>query len=264
MITQENEKAQAARQLIASEVSPSGENYAHFVNQDWVNDLICLYDSPDKCVNRDNAIIKKLGEVRDLKTAQELKFLLDRVDKKARDEFVTTFLNPNVLAEQSTMQVEVRWIGKTDKKRRNDGRARIYLIKDGMEEQVHFKRKPTFILYLILLLSIHQSEKEDTPDISTCEEQFRLFFKNVYAYDGGLTEFKTLMGEGNSKQKLLRHCLNDISHSIGDTCKSLHENASPYILRNKRSRLYILKKNVIIGEMCLKKLYNEDKTSTFL
>ena len=255
MITLEDNKAQAARQLMASEGSPSRENDAHFVNQDWVNELICLYDSVDKCENRDRAIIKKLGEVRDSKTALELKFLLDRVDKKARDEFANTFLDPHVLAEQSTMQVKVKWIGTTDKKKRNDGRARIYLVKDGKEEQVHFKRKSTFILYLIFLLSIHQSEMVNTTDISTCVEQFRKLFKNVYAYDGGGVEFKTLMGEGNSKQKLLRHCLNDISHTIGDICKSLHENASPYIPRNKCSRLYILKENIDIDKVCLGKLY---------
>jgi len=253
MITQEqeSEKAQVARQLIASEVSPSGENYAHFVNQDWVSDLLCLYDSSDKCINRDNAIIKKLGEVRDSKTALELKYLLDHVNKEVRREFVCKFLALGILASQPSVTVKVDWTGHTDVKRKNDGRIRLYLIKNGREEPVYFKRRSSVILYLIYLLDVYQSEKADDLDIAKHDKQFCELFNKVYAYNGGMEKFKTLMGKGNSEQKLLRDSLGDIRHAVGDTCKLLHEPASPYILSGKNSHLCIQKKNIVIDERLL-------------
>ena len=249
MITQEqkNEKAK----LIVSEVSPSGENNAHFVNQDWVNDLLCLYDSTDKYVNRDNAIIKKLGEVRDSQTALELKFLLDHVSKEVRWEFVCKYLAPDILDCQPSMTVKVDWTGHTDVKRKNDGRIRLYLIKNGRQEPVYFKRRSSVILYLIYLLDAYQSEKADDLDIAKYDKQFCKLFNKVYAYNGGMEKFKTLMGKGNSGQKLLRHSLGDIRHAVGDTCKLLHEPASPYILSGKNSHLCIQKKNIVIDERLL-------------
>ncbi len=250
-MTQENKQPDTARQLTAKEESLLRENCVRIVTENWINDFINLYDFSDKYANRDNAIIKKLGEVRDSQTALELKFLLDHVSKEVRWEFVCKFLAPEILASQPSMTVKVDWTGHTDVKRKNDGRIRLYLIKNGRQEPVYFKRRSSVILYLIYLLDVYQSEKADDLDIAKYDKQFCKLFNKVYAYNGGMEKFKTLMGKGNSGQKLLRHSLGDIRHAVGDTCKLLHEPASPYILSGKNSHLCIQKKNIVIDERLL-------------
>ena len=251
MITQENQMHKAARQSTATETPLQRGNCVHQIDKNWIDELISLYDSVDKYVNRDNAIIKKLGEVRDSQTALELKYLLDHVSKEVRWEFVCKFLAPGILASQPSMTVKVDWTGHTDVKRKNDGRIRLYLIKNGREVPVYFKRRSSIILYLIYLLDVYQSEKADDLDIAKYDTQFCKLFYKVYAYNGGMEKFKTLMGKGNSGQKLLRHSLGDIRQAVGDTCKLLHEPASPYILSGKNSHLCIQKKNIVIDERLL-------------
>ena len=74
---------------------------------------------------------------------------------------------------------------------------------------------------------------------------FCTLFEKVYAY-GGLENFKTMFGKGNSEQELLRHCLSDIRFAIGNACEKLHESATPYILKDINSHLFILRQNVQI------------------
>lgn len=262
MITQWNKEAKTARQLTANEAPLLRENCVRNVNQNWADDFLNLYDSADKYENRGDAIIQKLGEWHDEKTALELKFLLDHVDKKVRQDFVNNFLKPEVLIEKPSLKIEVKWIGHTDVRKKSNGRARLYLSKNGKEEQVHFKRRASFILYLIFLLEVCQTEGTGMLDITKSEKQFCKLFKEVYAYDGGMPQFKTLFGKGNSEQELLRHCLSDIRKNIGDTCGLLNVEATPYILSNKQSHLSVQKQNIVIDERLLKAASTTSSQST--
>ena len=248
MSTQVNKPAETARQLAAKEKPLKGEKCVRKVTKEWVDDLMNLYDSADEFVNRDYAIITKLREVYDSGMAHGQKYLLDHVDKKARLEYANTFLVSDGWAEKSSMKFVVKWMGRTDKKRKNDGRFRLFLNKEGKEEQVHFKRKSSFILYLIYLLDVYRSEKAEAIDLAKRNTQFCDLFYKVYAYEGGMEQFKTLHGKGNSEQELLRHCLSDIRLAIRHTCELLNEEASPYILDNKQSYLRVLKKNLVFDE----------------
>lgn len=252
MITQRNDqKAKTARQLTAT-VSPlAGENYVRNTNMNWADELINLYDSTDKYDNRDNAIISILGEVRDKQAASELKFLLDHVDNNVRKEFVERFFVHDVSKDASCMKVKVRWAGFTEVNKTNNGRIRISLNKNGIETPVYFHRRPSTILYLIYLLEAYKSEKATMLDIANYEKPFCALFHKVFAYDGGLAYFKTLMGKGNSEQELLRHSLGDIRNVIGEACGLFHEDASPYILSKRPSYLNIQKKSIEIDERLL-------------
>jgi len=262
MVTQENNEAKTARQLTANEAPQSWENCVRSVNQNWADDFLNLYDSADKYENRGDAIIQKLGEWHDEQTALELKFLLDRVDKKVRQDYVSTFLKPDRLVEKPSLTVEVKWIGHTDVRKKSNGRARLYLNKDGREEPVHFKRRASFILYLLLLLEIYLTEETGMLDITKSDAKFCKLFKEVYAYDGGMQQFKTLFGKGNSEQELLRHCLSDIRKNIGSACALLNEEATPYVLSNKQSHLCVQKKNIDIDERLLKVVSATSSQST--
>ena len=82
MVTRKKKLAETVGQWAAEDAPFTKGNYVHNANKEWADELINLYDSVDKCGNRDNAIISKLGEVRDERSAMELKFLLDRVDTR--------------------------------------------------------------------------------------------------------------------------------------------------------------------------------------
>ena len=165
------------------------------------------------------------------------------------DSYIEQFTNkvtPKRIAENSKMVMEIRWIGYTDKRKTSDGRFRLYLHKNGEEQMVHFKRHSSFILYLIYLIDVYKSENVDTLNIQKeYKEVFCTLFEKVYAY-GGLENFKTMFGKGNSEQELLRHCLSDIRFAIGNACEKLHESATPYILKDINSHLFILRQNVKI------------------
>lgn len=262
MVTQWDKEAKTARQLTANEAPQLWGNCVRSVNQNWADDFLNLYDSADKYENRGDAIIQKLGEWHDEQTALELKFLLDRVDKKVRQDYVNTFLKPDRSVEKPSLTVVVKWVGHTDVRRKSNGRARLYLNKDGREEPVHFKRRASFILYLLLLLEIYLTEGTGMLDITKSDKQFCKLFNAVYAYDGGMQQFKTLFGMGNSEQELLRHCLSDIRKNIGYTCGLLNEEAAPYVLSNKQSHLCVQKKNIAIDERLLRVAATTSSQST--
>lgn len=261
------ETPNTARQLTAIERSPYGERYVRLVSKDWIRDFSNLYNSSDECANRDYAIIKKLGEVYDPQTANELKFLLDHVDEKVRQEYINTFLVKDDLAEctgvkirspstadfvnGASMTMEVRYVGHTEKKQPTSGRLRLFLRKDGRAEQVEFGRRAACILYLIYMLDIYQAKNTARLDISNYRLEFCRLFYNVYAY-GGSKVFNTITGKGNSKQKMLRHYMSDIRHAIGQTCELLHEDASPYILSKEQPYLNVQKHNIVIDERLTK------------
>lgn len=170
------------------------------------------------------------------------------------DSYIEQFSNkvtPKKIAENSKLEMEIRWIGQTDKKRPSDGRFRLYLHKDGKELLVHFKRHSSFILYLIYLIDISNSESVDTLNIQKdYKDVFCTLFDKVYAYSG-LDNFKTMFGKGSSEQELFRHCLSDIRFAIGNACEQLRESAIPYVLKDINSHLYILKQNVKIDNRLL-------------
>lgn len=252
MITQSNKEAKTARRLTAKESLLTRENYVRNINKDWEKEFLNLYDSTDKYANHSDAIIQKLCEWHDEQTALELKFLLDHVDKKVRQDYVNNFFKPDLFVEKPSLKFEVKWIGHTDVRKKSNGRARLYLNKNGREEQVHFTRRASFILYLLFLLEIYQTEESGTLDITKSDEKFCCLFKEVYAYDGGMQQFKTLFGKGSSEQELLRHCLSDIRKNIGYACGLLNEEASPFVLSSKQAHLCVQKKDIIIDERLLK------------
>lgn len=174
--------------------------------------------------------------------------------KNVPESLMETFANdviPKRIAEHSTMKMEVRWVGKVDTKKTTDGLFRLFLYKDGMEEQqVHFKRNASCILYFIYLRDIARKDHVDTLDIYKYKKVFCYLFNQVYGYDGGLDYFNTMLsiGNGHSEQKLLRHCLNDIRMGIGNACEKLNEAATPYVLKDANSHLCVLQRNVIVDK----------------
>ena len=272
MVTLGCEMPEIARQLSANENPLQRGRCVRLVGKNWVKDFTNLYNSTDKFVNRDYAIINKLGELYDYQTATEVKFFLDHVDGKVRQEYFDTFLKTSNQDEQSTVKIrspstlletlesnvtlEVRWIGHTDIKQPTNGRFRLYMKKNGNVHQVKFKRRPACVLYLIYLLDIYESRNTTTLDIANYGNRFCDLFYKVYAY-GGQSQFMNMIGQGTSSQKLLRHCLSDIREAVGNTCKLLHEEDLPYILLDKNSHLCVEKGNIDFDQKIFETKYGD-------
>lgn len=175
------------------------------------------------------------------------------------ENYIEQFYNkvtPNMIALRSNMKMEVRWIGHIEKKHPTYGKFRLFVLKNGEEQHVKFKRSSSFILYLIYLINLKESDKVDTLNIrKDYENVFCDLYQKVYVpiREEALGNFRTLFGlnKGHSEQETLRHCLSDIRFSIGNACEKLNEPSRPYILKDANSHLYILKNNLSIDDRLL-------------
>lgn len=161
-------------------------------------------------------------------------------------------VSAQTIAEQSKLKIQVRRVRHSDIRKKNDGHYRIFFSKNDQEKQVHFGRKSSFVLYIILLLDIYNKEDVDSIDLKKFKEQFEKIFYEAYGYDEGKEYFKTLYGKGTSEQELLRHCFSDIRQVIPEVCKQLDESPSPYIVEDAKAHLHVLKENIEIDEKLLK------------
>lgn len=218
-----------------------------------------------KKVELQDNFIKNLNALKenqhDAKAMAEVQMVLDSLDISNRDmiaclrdapailaEQMYNNLSPRKLAECSNLKMEIRNMKHGDIKRKTDGRYRLYLRKEDQEYQVQFSRQPSFIIYLIYLLDVVGSEVVDSINIKKYQSKFCRLFEMVYGEDGK-ADFRNLFGIGEAKQSLLRHCYSDICSSIGDACEILHEkSATPFVLQNSYSHLYIKKENIIIDK----------------
>lgn len=172
-------------------------------------------------------------------------------------EELTRFQNhvsAQAIAEKSKLKIQVRRVRHSDVHKKNDGHYRIFFVKNDKEIQIHFGRKSSFVLYIILLLDIYNKESVDSIDLRNFKEQFEKIFQEVYGYDEGNEYFKTLYGKGTSEQELLRHCFSDIRQVIPDICKLLDESPSPYLVEDAKSHLHVLKENIEVDERLLNTL----------
>ena len=165
-----------------------------------------------------------------------------------------SFVSVQQLAKKSKIKIEIRRIGRTNRHKPTDGHFRIFFKKEDKEEQLHFHRRSSLILYLVYLLDIVKNEVVDSLNLKTYESMFKSLFIDVYGYDDGTQYFKTLFGKGTSEQQLLRHCYSDIRATVSKICKSLNESPSPFIISDTSSHLHVLKENILIDKRLFKYL----------
>ncbi len=197
----------------------------------------------------------------------ELDIIVSQIDPTTLWKFFTSqspklmekfnnYINPQHMAEQSTMDVEVRKMNAVDKNRKNDGRYCLFLTRGGESLMVHFSRKNGFILYLIYLMDRKQKgDKVDTLKISEFAELFDKLYEMVYGIRGG-TAFSDMMknynAQGEARQKSLYTVLQSIRNDVGSTCARLNEPAEPFLLRDTMAHLAVLPKHISLpAEMML-------------
>lgn len=186
---------------------------------------------------------------------ESLKKFLTRMSKKQLETFCKT-ANPKVLAEESTMKLEIRYEGKIDPVKKADGKYRLHLCKNCKDVQVHFGRREAFILYLIYMIDKHERDAVDTLKIESFKHQFKSLYEAVYAKDGTAeVRFDKMVRhtdhEGNPQQAQIKHCYSDIRMAVSDGCEELRELPAPFILADAKDHLYAQKSKISVPKVLI-------------
>lgn len=205
--------------------------------------------------------LKTYHKRHDPKVAAELDFVISNIDpvtlrrlflkqSPKLQEKINDHINPQRMAAASTMSLEVRKMASADKTRKNDGRYRLFLVKECEQLMVHFSRKSGFILYLIYLLDRKKNgEKVDTLNISQYKELFGKLYDIVYGVNGE-TVFTDMMKNCNANseahQKSLYIVMKSIRDDVGSTCERMQEPAEPFLIRDIASHLAVLPKRIVL------------------
>ena len=202
--------------------------------------------------NKDKEAEAELNYVLDSLDIESLKKVLTKMSKKQLETFCKT-TNPKILAQESTLNLEIRYIGKVDPVSKADGRYQLFLHKDYDQVQVHFGRKEAFILYLIYLIDKHEHDNVDSLKIENYRNKFSSLYKEVYVQDEGLARFDKLIGrgkddDGNRMPPQIKHCYSDIRMAVSDGCERLRELPAPFILSDANAHLYVLKNRISIPQ----------------
>ena len=205
--------------------------------------------------NRDEEAEAELTYVLSTLDIESLKKFLTRISKKQLETFFKT-ANPKVLAEESTMRLEIRHVGKIDTVRKADGKYRLYLCKQNYKDvQVHFGRREAFILYLIYMIDKHERDTVDTLKIESFRNQFKSLYEAVYDKNGAALRFDNMVkhtdSEGNPQQAQIKHCYSDIRVAVSDGCAELRELPAPFILADAKDHLYAQKDKMSIPQVLI-------------
>lgn len=200
--------------------------------------------------NRDKEAEAELNYVLSSLDIESLKQVLAKMSKKQLETFYKT-TNPKILAEESTMILEIKYVGEIDRNWRADGNYRLILHKNYDQIQVHFGRREAFVLYLIYLIDKYEHDKVDSLNIENYRNEFNRLYKAVYDQDEGDSRFDKLIGRGkdengNFMPAQIKHCYSDIRIAVSDGCEKLRELPAPFILTDPNEHLYVLKNKLSI------------------
>lgn len=203
--------------------------------------------------------LKIYHKTHDPKVAAELDFIISIIDpvtlrmlflkqSPKLQEKINNYINPQRMAEVSTMDLEVRRTKSIDVNKKNDGYYRLFLSRDEEALQVHFSRKNGYILYLIYLLDRKKNkDKVDTLNLIQYKELFSKLYCIVYGVSGEqffVDMMKHYNANNEVQQKGLYTVLKSIRDDIGNTCERMREPAEPFLLRDIASHLAVLPEHI--------------------
>ena len=202
--------------------------------------------------NRDEKAEAELNYVLSSLDIESLKRVLTKMSKKQLETFCKT-TNPKILAQESTMTLEIKYVGEIDPNNRADGNYRLFLHKNYDQIHVHFGRREAFILYLIYIIDKYEHDKVDSLNIEDYRSEFNSLYLAVYGQDEGNSRFDKLIGRGkdengNLMPSQIKHCYSDIRMAVSDGCEKLRELPAPFILADPNDHLYVLKNRLSIPQ----------------
>lgn len=176
-----------------------------------------------------------------------------------RDQQRFAELTPDDLAKKSTLQLTIKYIGKTDPKFKNDGKYRLYLTKGDYSEMVHFNRKNSCILYFLYLIDRKKrGDNAEALDLNEYREKFNQIYYQIYGDNSAIASkdaFDNMMKELNKKDRVKQADLSSVMKcmrdDIGRVCEKLHEPSSPFIIQNAKSHLAAMPNKISIPQELL-------------
>ncbi len=204
--------------------------------------------------NRDEEANAELDYVLNSLDVETLKALALKMSKRQLETFYKT-ANPKLLAKDSAMTLEIKYVGKIDPASRADGRYRLLLHKGYDQIQVHFGLRDAFILYLIYIIDKHERASVDTLQIENYKAAFVRLFEATYGEDDAKGRFDRMVRhydeKGNPQQAQIKHCYSDIRTAISDGCEKLREQPSPFFISDPQSHLYVMREKIIIPQVLI-------------
>ena len=199
---------------------------------------------------------------KDSKARDNLKFIIDNLDPDMLLSFISKLpkpiverfcmeANPMRQAEMSSLKIIVRKACGNDRIAGTDGNYRLFLEKDGVSENVHFRYRETIIVYIIYLIDKLTHDEVDSITIKERRKQFLELYGMVYG-ERAETRFDDLVKpfdkDGNPRQTQLKHCYSDIRHSVGNVCERLCEPSAPFVMKSANDHLAVLKENITVPD----------------
>ena len=223
---------------------------------------IITHQKKKKMIERMKENIYKYRKDRDKEADAELTYVLNSLDidslkmvlakmSKKQVEMFCHAVNPQQLAEESTMKLEIRPFKNIDKTLKTDGRYRLFLHKNMDQIQVHFSRRDSFILYLIYIIDKYKKDEVDSLNIEDHRTQFCKLYETVYGVSGE-TQFDSMVKrtnkDGETRQAQIKQCYMDIRYSVSEGCEKLRELPAPFILADAQDHLYVQKSKIILPQ----------------
>lgn len=167
-------------------------------------------------------------------------------------EKINDYINPQRMAEVSTVNVDVRRRKPGDVHYKDKASYHLFLVREEESLMVHFHRSNGFVLYLIYLLDRKKNgDKVDTLNLTQYKELFGKLYKLVYGINGE-TIFHDMMKNYNAnnevQQKGLYSVLESIRDDVGSTCERMREPAEPFLLRDIASHLAVLPSRITLPD----------------
>ena len=210
--------------------------------------------------------LKGYRKSQDPKIAAELDFVISTIDivtlrmfflkqSPQLQEKINNYINPQRMAEVSTMNVEVRRAKSIDAHCKSNGYYRLYLVRGDEVQMVHFTRRNGFVLYLIYLLDRKKNgDKVDTLNLSQYKELFGKLYYMAYRLEGErffVDMMKNYNANNEVQQKGIYTVLKSIRDDVGSTCERMREPAEPFLLRDIASHLAVLPSRIVLPDEIL-------------
>lgn len=141
-------------------------------------------------------------------------------------------INPNLIAQKSLVQIEVRRHNTVTGRLKTNGRYVLYFKTAERSIHVKFAHRTSFVVYLMYLIDKCRSCDADT--LSLDKSDFERLMQTVYAISG------------EQPPKRMKDCLWDINNAIRTTCRTLGVPPSPYIINGEHEHLYALPQDISV------------------
>ena len=235
----------------AEKVGAAGETLAKKIEKflggkskgDWIDNFVevCKQNKQNPSYQSQTLIKDVLKNIFDRTSANAMHYLLERMTKEEDYlYFAHNFLDAYAMADSASVNLIVRKITDPKQVNGNDGWIQIFTQKEDKGELlVHFKQKPSFIVYLMYLIDrFNRKDEALSLNLLKNKSSFHDLYNTAYSYSSkdADNEFENLMirkVDGVLRNGRLPQCINDVRTTLAKIFKEYDENYLPYTLSSR-------------------------------